>query len=167
MEDIQLEVVIIDEKFGEKKDPHDLVQEFLSKTNDRITARCSKKVDEEGNVIEERMSTYQRKCDIFWTSIAILLISNPEGVVQFLKWASDYPGLTMGLTMEGDSRIKIFSESDFTLIDNSDNYNITRYGEADGSVVVEMSEEDWYALVDDIETDEMEVELPPEDRIGP
>ncbi|WP_313694224.1 hypothetical protein [Halorarum halobium] len=168
MEEIRLEAVTIDGEYeGSKEEARDLVKQFLEETGDDVTTRYSKQVDEDGNVIDKEIRGYTRQSDIWWTSIAILVISNPEGVIQFLKFVKDIPGLTIGLTMEGNSRIKIFSDIDFTLIDNSTEYNVEKLGEVDDQVAVKMSEEDWRQLRDDIDTGEVDVELPPEDQIGP
>jgi hypothetical protein len=168
MEQIKLEAVTIDDEYdGTKEEARELVKQFLEETGDDIEGSYTRVKDEDGNVVDEELRGYTRQADIFWTSIAILVISNPDGVIQFLKFVKDIPGLTMGLTMEGSSRIKIFSDNDFTLIDNSTNYNIEKLGEVDDEVAVKMSEETWRQLRDNIDTGEVDVDLPPEDQIGP
>lgn len=163
---IKLEVVTIDEQFeGTKQDAEVYVQNFLKESGDIVTTEYTDIVDK-GDIVDRRFRTYGRKSEIFWTSIAILLISNPEGVVQFLQFVRDIPGLTMGFTVEGDVRIKIFPDVDFTLIDQSTNYNIQKIGEVNGDVVVRIPEEDWIQLYDDIYTDELDIDMPPEDQIG-
>lgn len=167
MEEIRLEAVIDDEEFdGSKEEARELVKKFLRKTGDEITAEYSKQVDNDGNVIDKEIRGYTRQSETLWTSVAILLISNPEGVIQFLKWASDIPGLTIGFTVEGDIRIKIFSDINFTLIDNSTEYNIEKIGETKDYVVAKIPEEDWIQLYDDIYAERLEIDLPPEDEIG-
>jgi hypothetical protein len=168
MAQIKLEVVTIEDEYnGSEKEAKELVKEFIEETGDDITPEYTHQLDEEGNVISKELRGYTRHSDIWWTSIAILIVSNPEGIIQFLKFVKDVPGLTMGLTMEGNSRVKIFSDNDFTLIDNSTEYNIEKLGEADDRVAVKMTEETWRQLRDDVDTGEVDVELPPEDQIGP
>jgi len=168
MEEIELEAVTIDDEYdGGEEEAKERVKEFLEKAGDDITAKKTTVRDQDGNVIDEEIRGYTRQSEIWWTSIAILVISNPDGVIQFLKFVKDIPGLTMGLTLEGSSRIKIFSDNNFTLIDNSTNYNIEKLGEVDDEVAVKMDEETWRQLRDDIDTGEVDVELPPEDEIGP
>lgn len=168
MEDIRLEAVTIDEEYdGTKEEAREQVKQFLEEAGDDIEPEYTKQVDEDGNVIDKELRGYTRQSDIWWTSIAILVISNPEGVIQFLKFVKDIPGLTIGLTMQGNSRIKLFSDNDLALIDNSTNYNIDKLGEVDDEVAVKMSEETWRQLRDDIDTGEVDVELPPEGEIGP
>jgi len=169
MGDIQLEAVLIGDEI-EEEEAKELIMEFLSETGDEITA----KQHQTGDKTDAELTGYTRKSEIFWVSVAILVASDPQGVLRFLKWASDIPGLTMGITMDfGDnSRLKIFSENDFTLIDNSTEYNVEKFGtieehrDEDDYILVKMSEEDWIQLRSDIDTDNLEVELPPEDKIG-
>ena len=166
MEEIQLEAITIDEEFeGSKEDAEELIRIFLEETDADIQSRHTTVIDEDGNRTQE-LNGYDRNTEIWWTSIAILLISNPEGVVQFLKWASDIPGLSMGFTVEGDIRIKIFSDIDFTLIDKSTDYNMEKIGETEDHVVVKIPQEDWRYLYDDIYTERLDVDMPPEDEIG-
>ncbi|MFD1600412.1 hypothetical protein [Halobellus rarus] len=168
MEEIRLEAVTINKEYdGTKEEAREQVRQFLEEAGDGIKPEYTKQVDEEGDVINKEIRGYTRQSDIWWTSIAILVISNPNGVIQFIKWAKDIPGLTMGLTMQGNSRIKLFSDNDFTFIDSSTEYNIEKLGEVDDEVAVKMSEETWRQLRDDIDTGEVDVELPPEDQIGP
>lgn len=155
MENINLEVIIDEEEFeGNKEDAGQLVNEFLAQSGGNISAKGGD------------LSGYIRRSDIWWISIGILLISNPEGVVQFLKWASEIPGLTMGFTMEGNDRFKIFSDNDFFTIDNSTEINLNEVGRHDGTVVAKIPEEDWMELVDAVHRGDLDVEIPPEDWIG-
>lgn len=157
MENINLEVVIDEDKFeGRKGDAERLVEEFLAHTDESITAK-------DGNI-----SGYGRKSEIWWISIAILVISNPEGVLQFIKWASDIPGLKMGFTVEGNERFKLFSENAFLKIDNSTevNINVNEMGRHDGTVVAKIPEEDWIELVDAVHRGDLDIDMPPEDWIG-
>ena len=167
MEEIHLEAVIDPDEFeGEKDDAEDLIEQFLKEADNKIEPKYTTVSDQDGNVSEE-INGYDRKSDIWWVSIAVLLITNPEGVIQFLKWASKIPGLTMGFTVEGDIRFKIFEKIDFTLIDKSTNYNVEKVGETEDYVLAKIPQEDWRLLYDDIETGDLDVELPPEDEIGP
>lgn len=167
MDEIRLEAVIDEDEFkGDKEEAQALIEEFLEEAGNDIKPKRTTVIDEHGNKSEE-LNGYDRHSEIWWTSIAILLISNPEGVVQFLKWASNIPGLTIGLTVKGDNRFKIFSDNDFTLIDNSTNYNVEKVGETEDHVIAKIPLEDWRHLYDDIYTEELDVELPPEDEIGP
>jgi hypothetical protein len=167
MDEIRLEAVIDEDEFeGEKEDAEELIEQFLEETGDDIKPKYTTVHNEDGNVSED-LNGYDRKSEIWWTSIAILIISNPEGVLQFLKWASDIPGLTIGFTVEGDIRFKIFEKIDFTLIDNSTNYNVEKVGETEDHVLAKIPEEDWRHLYDDAEHGELDIEMPPEDEIGP
>lgn len=157
MEGINLEVIIDEDEFdGGRRDAERLVEEFLDQTDDTISAK------------DGTLKGYVRKSEIWWVSIAILVISNPEGVIQFLKWASDIPGMSMGFTVEGNDRFKLFSDNDFFKIDNSTvySYNINEVGRQDGTVIAKIPEEDWIELVDAVDRGDLDVDMPPEDWIG-
>jgi len=167
MKDIRLEAVIDPDKFeGDKEDAKDLILQFLEETDGDIQPKYTTTHGENGSISKE-LNGYDRKSEVWCTSIALLLISNPEGVIQFLRWASDVPGLTMGFTVEGNIRFKIFEKIDFTLIDSSTNYNIEMVGETEDHVLAKIPQEDWRHLYNDIHTEELDIELPPEDEIGP
>lgn len=141
MTDIKLEAVTIDDEYEyTKEDAQELIEQFLEETGDHVTAEYTEVQDEDGEVLDRRIRTYSRHSEIWWTSIAILLISNPEGVIQFLKFVKDIPGLTMGFTVKGDIWIKMYTNIDFTLIDNSTNYNVQKIGEVDGDVIAKIPE---------------------------
>ncbi|WP_152418796.1 hypothetical protein [Haloferax volcanii] len=166
MSRIRLEAVIGDEFEGGRQEARSLIKKFINENQDDIKAKKTTVVDRNGNK-SEQINGYDRKSEIWWTSIAVLLISNPEGVIQFLKWASDIPGLTIGYTVQGDIRFKIFDEIDFTLIDNSTNYNVEKVGETEDYVLAKIPLEDWTHLYDDAKYGDLDIEIPPEDEIGP
>jgi hypothetical protein len=170
MENLRTEVVLLDDSQLDKKEAKGLIQDFLSQTGDDITAETREVVDNDGSTREE-LSNYTRKSDVFWISVAILAMSDPDSVLQFLKWASNIPGLTIGY-IDAEVKLKIFSEIDFTLIDNSTEISIEEHGKVEeykkgeDYVLVSMSEDDWIHLYDMAETGELDIDLPEEDKIG-
>jgi hypothetical protein len=100
-------------------------------------------------------------------------MSDPQGVLRFLEWASDIPELTVGYIDAGNrNRFKMLSDNDFTFIDNSTEYNlemhgkIEKYKNGEDYVFFELSEEDWRKLYDEVEHGDLDIDLPEESEIG-
>ncbi len=167
MSNVKMEVVTFENFEGETEDGKELVQEFVQQSDQHIELKKSVKVDEDGNKIDEEIQGYTRHSDIVWDSVAILLMTNTQGVLEFLEWAAKYPGLTIGFSTSDGNRLKIFSDNALVKIEANLNINLNVIGKYEkNKSVVEVPEEEWRQIYDAVDHDEINIDMSEENEIG-
>jgi len=167
MPEIEIEVVTLDDFDGDEGDARELVLEFARRTEDAEPKR-TRVLDEEGGVARDEVRGRTRRSQIPWDSIAVLLMSSPQTVLDLLAWAAEYPGLTIGYSTMDGARLKVFPDNSLVSIENVLNIEINRVGSyAEDKSVVVVSEEDWIEIQDARARGDLDVDVPEENDIGP
>ena len=128
MSRIKTEVVTLEDFEGNEGDARELVQNFVRQSENEIELKRTLVLDEQGDVIREEIQGKTRHSEIPWDSIAVLVMSNPQTMLDFLKWAANYPGLTIGFSTVDGTWLKVFSDNALVKIEGSLNIDLTVIG---------------------------------------
>lgn len=168
MSNIEMEVVVFDDFDGDEEDAKGLVEQFIQRSEHEVDPKKTRVHDEEGNFLWEEINGKTRRSAIPWDSIAVLVASNPQMTLDFLRWATEYPGLTIGFATMDGTRLKVFSDNALIKIEGSLNIDLTVIGSySQNKNVVEVPESKWKQIQDAQSTGDLDIDMPEENKVGP
>ena len=166
MSNIEVEIITYDDFNGDKEDAKNLVQEFIQQAQYNVEPKKAKIIDKNGDELEQ-IQGYARRSSIPWDSIAILMMSDPQGTIQLFKWLSNHPGLTFGYSTIDGTRLKVFSDSALVEINANLNIELNVVGKhTENKNVVEVPEKDWRKIYDAYDKGDIDSDMPDENEIG-
>lgn len=168
MSNIEMEVVVFNDFDSDEENARELVQQFVQRSEHEVEPKKTRVRDKEDNIVREEINGRTRRSEIPWDSIAVLVASNPQMTLDFLRWATEYPGLTMGFTTRDETRLKVFSDNALVEINANLNIDLTVIGSyTQNKKVVEVPEDKWRQIQDAISKGDLDVDMPEENKIGP